>query len=271
MLLAAIGFLVCVELGRALLFNAKRLRLAIGLIESTVPNQDIVLYLRAFTDDVRARATAEFGGMPFSSLVTEEEQIRKAVEPIGGLVAIGKPGEPLPELGAAREYVDNTHWKARVQDLIDQSALVLIRVGSSPGIAWEINEAFSRKPSSSIVLLLSMTPDEYSKSKGALSLATSTTLPEWKESNGNSWPLKAIVTFNKEAVGALTPLCPQSNRWEPLTPAIRTAIRSVCETNGLPWATPHGQIWYSVRTFEYILAFAFALVLLARSCGSNAP
>src|SRR6184192_4310275 len=64
-----------------------------------------VLYLRPFRSDsstakyVFSTLTPELSG-----LETEEEQLADVLRPFGDLVAIGRPGEDLPEPGAARIY-----------------------------------------------------------------------------------------------------------------------------------------------------------------------
>ena len=63
---------------------------------------------------------------------------------VGPVVAIGKPGEPLPELGAARLYVADDQWQAKVIELMGKAALVVIRLGASPGLLWEIEQSLAQ-------------------------------------------------------------------------------------------------------------------------------
>jgi hypothetical protein len=59
-----------------------------------------VVYLRSFkADEVTRRGTI------FGDFQTEEEVLAEVLSEFGPVVAIGKPGEELPELGAARLYV----------------------------------------------------------------------------------------------------------------------------------------------------------------------
>ena len=56
-------------------------------------------------------------------------------------------GEPLPELGAARLYVGDDQWQAKVQRA-DAARPVwsVVRLGASPGLLWEIEQALAHLP-----------------------------------------------------------------------------------------------------------------------------
>jgi hypothetical protein len=117
-----------------------------------------VLYLRSFLDDGRS-LLAQTGAAPkralmaFVQLRTPEEDAADALHRIGPVIAIGKPGEPLPELGAARMYVPHDRWKAEVLALMQRAALVVIRLGSSPGVLWEIDQTLAQVPKRRIVFM----------------------------------------------------------------------------------------------------------------------
>jgi len=115
------------------------------------------LYLRSFADDGTQLVDAELGPIArrwvtLLALPTAEEQSTAALDAVGPVVAIGKPGEPLPELGAARLYVGDDRWQAEVLALMDSAALVVLRIGSSPGLLWEIEQVLARLPRRRLVL-----------------------------------------------------------------------------------------------------------------------
>jgi len=85
-----------------------------------------VVYLRSFSDD---RPAARLNGGR-----TEEEHLAAVLEPVGPFVAVGRPGEPLPELGARRMYLKDAEWKDVVERLIRSAKLVVIRTGNGPGL-----------------------------------------------------------------------------------------------------------------------------------------
>ena len=94
-----------------------------------------VLYLRSFTDD--DRAARRHGAL------TEEEQLAKALAWVGPLVAVGRPGEVLPQAGAQRIYVADEDWQRRVAQLMSQARLVVLRTGLTEGFRWEVERALT--------------------------------------------------------------------------------------------------------------------------------
>lgn len=118
-----------------------------------------VLYLRSFQDD--GSVLLDDQGLPgmqaltrAASPVSSEEELARILEQIGPVVAIGKPGEKLPELGAARLYVSHEDWQAVVGVLMRQAALVVVRVGKSPGVLWEIGQALTQIPRERLALVM---------------------------------------------------------------------------------------------------------------------
>ena len=113
----------------------KETRRAAGVAEALRNAAGPVLYLRSFSDDERA-------GTRHGAL-TEEEHLARALAWIGPLVAVGRPGERLPQVGAQRVYLTNDTWQARVSELMKSAAMVVLRTGSSEGFHWEVTHALS--------------------------------------------------------------------------------------------------------------------------------
>lgn len=110
-----------------------------------------ILYLRSFQDDADSTIADDAsawtrGWLKILRPPSPEEELAAIFERLGPVVAIGKPGEELPELGAARLYVSHDAWQAKVQALMQVAGLVVIRVGSSPGVLWEIEQALAHIP-----------------------------------------------------------------------------------------------------------------------------
>jgi hypothetical protein len=78
----------------------RRRQYAAQAIAQSVIAKPHILYLRAFRRDYTT--TKEVFGPRLTT--TEEEQLADVLRPFGELVAIGRPGESLPTLGAARIY-----------------------------------------------------------------------------------------------------------------------------------------------------------------------
>ena len=153
-LVAALGFYAYASLRRSWRFEALSADELLGR-DTRAP----VLYLRSFRDDDEG-ALDDYGFVIFRTLLramvwrTPEQELSALLQRIGPVVAIGKPGEELPSLGAARLYVTNDAWQATVSALMRRAALVVLRVGSSPGVVWEIEEALRLLPRERLLLVL---------------------------------------------------------------------------------------------------------------------
>jgi hypothetical protein len=115
-----------------------------------------VLYLRSFLDDGRGRKLSVWRQLTdaVNSLrnKTHEQRLAKYAEGIGPFVAIGRPGEELPELGAARMYVSNDDWQAVATDLMARSQLVVLQVGETRGVQWELDRVDEVKKPEQVLL-----------------------------------------------------------------------------------------------------------------------
>jgi hypothetical protein len=96
-----------------------------------------VLLLRSFGDDKMSMVQAPTLGQ-IKALARMEESIADQFRPFGPLVAIGKPGEKLPELGASRTYYSDSEWRAAALDLMQQALVIVVIAGVSPGLRWEL-------------------------------------------------------------------------------------------------------------------------------------
>jgi hypothetical protein len=133
-----------------------RKRLAKTVEEILAEKKAPVLYLRSFLDD-KVAANREV------TLLTEEEELNKAFEHIGPMIAIGKPGEVLPEAGAARAYFTNDQWQAAVYHYMDISRLIVLRAGLSQGLLWEIQNSVQRLDPAKLILLIPFMKADYNK------------------------------------------------------------------------------------------------------------
>ena len=128
--------------GRQLSRKGRKLRAAASdVVPASDPRRPVV-YLRSFADDEKVADAHLMQG--FFQLRTEEEQVALVLNRIGPFVAIGDPKESLPDLGAARMYVGDGDWQARVSDLLASARLVVLRASSTQGVRWELQQAVSR-------------------------------------------------------------------------------------------------------------------------------
>jgi hypothetical protein len=108
-----------------------------------------IVYLRSFREDdnrtvvlglLEALFVLGEANVAFS---TREERLAEMFSEHGPFVAIGKPGEELPTLGAARMYVKHEEWQLVALDLTRSAALVVILLGRTEGLRWEVGRALS--------------------------------------------------------------------------------------------------------------------------------
>lgn len=110
-----------------------------------------VLFLRSFADDgirMRARRTGRSSPLDRISLRRWdrfEEVIAAEVNIIGPVVALSEPNERLPpRLGAARRSYEMQDWKKGIEDLIDGSILIVVTVGRTEALSWEMGQLRAR-------------------------------------------------------------------------------------------------------------------------------
>ena len=101
-----------------------------------------VAYLRSFSlddhiDSQRSWSERYLGTMPTQ---TTEQQLAGQLAKVGPVLAIGRPNEELPALGAARFYVSDIQWKEKLKDLLDASQRVVWAIGTSEGLKWEAGQ-----------------------------------------------------------------------------------------------------------------------------------
>lgn len=103
-----------------------------------------VLYLRSFGDD-RLRMRAHRAGR--HSVVDRLSPVRRDfIEEIfaemlwsyGPVLAVAQPGIQHPPLGAAREQLPNLAWRTTVEQRMRDATLIVVMVGRTAGLAWEI-------------------------------------------------------------------------------------------------------------------------------------
>ena len=115
-----------------------------------------VLYLRSFTED--ANPDYEPSKVDFD-FYTQDRMVSDLFRKIGPIVAIGRPGEHLPPLGAARIYVETgADWRVRVTELLKIAGLIIISAQKTEGLLWEIQQVVKNFPPERVILLLPHPP-----------------------------------------------------------------------------------------------------------------
>jgi hypothetical protein len=107
-----------------------------------------VVYLRSFVVDTAIDYDSAVRGQPKSVPVveriagdvsSEEELLVEKLSGIGPVIALGRPGEKLPSLGAARAYVADADWKETVAGWVARARLVvMVATTDTESFWWEI-------------------------------------------------------------------------------------------------------------------------------------
>ena len=222
-----------------------------------------VVYLRSFEADSEIVLRPDgfwkkAATMLFDYAVTfsPEQELAEIVNRVGPVIAIGKPGEPLPELGAARLYVGED-WKAKVTEMMARSRLVLIRTGSTPNLEWEMEQAMTRVPRRQILLVSlgdarkTAAFDEYFRQRFGRVLPSGTTAvtPLWMKLMSAGKHVAGKIIYFDEALKPREEPIRLSVSWvslavglmRPYRDSIQTAMKHVFLSLELPWITRSSQ------------------------------
>ena len=125
-----------------------------------------VVYFRSFDADSQiivapGRGLSRTRFLWYTAGVSPEQEMAFIVGQVGPLVAIGKPGERLPELGAARIYVPDDQWRDVVTTWMSEAALIVFRAGATEGLWWEVEQALARSTRRRIVIVEIGTPEAH--------------------------------------------------------------------------------------------------------------
>jgi hypothetical protein len=95
----------------------------------------------------RVWAQSDWGGTEGEALLIEP------LKTLGPVVAVARPGERVPPIGAARLYA-RRDWQQVVRSILDRAQLVLMFAGTTPGFQWELNHIFDRDPFIPTIIIL---------------------------------------------------------------------------------------------------------------------
>jgi hypothetical protein len=112
-----------------------------------------IVYLRSFDFDRTSSATATSGLLP-TETKTYEQRVARALRRVAPVVAVGDPTEELPELGSVRLYADDAEWQRTIEDLTGRGGTIILHIGDSEGLAWEVSHVVGLGQPERIVLSL---------------------------------------------------------------------------------------------------------------------
>jgi hypothetical protein len=163
-LISALGMGLLALLGSyalSLSTYAKRMR-ARGAAQSLrKESRPPILLLRAFEDDYMAVEVAEpskpWWAMGATRPATFEQTLSDLFSRSGPVIAIGRPGETVPPLGAYRFWINNDRWQQAVDELLKECQFVVMIMGrlhDRPGLTWEAERLFRLDTPDKVVLVM---------------------------------------------------------------------------------------------------------------------
>jgi hypothetical protein len=253
-----------------------------------------VVYLRAFRLDQRIAEPSfaeKFLGV--TTLPSNEQKVATSLGKLGPVIAIGRPDEQLPPLGAARFYVSQDLWQVKVVDAVNASQVVVCATGITDGLRWEISHLIENHHPRKLVLwahphLLHFNAKqreaEWSSVLGVLGEIFPKPLPsllgdarficfaaDWTPIPiAPSWrgPIQALRSFIDPMGSALRQVRRVTQaRLDPATIAYQQASRDLAESN---FADLIGVGASGIR-WSRILAFGLALFLASLASDAIAP
>jgi hypothetical protein len=206
-----------------------------------------VLYLRAFRSDPKVFSSM-LGWQ--SGLETQEEQLAEVLRPIGELVAIGRPGERLPEPGAARIYASDEEWKEVVKRQMQAARLVIIRAEVGENLLWELKHAVETlNPQKVLILILEMKAKHYESFRTEVNPILGLSLPEGATLWRRYRHVSGFIGFGAGRTPSVFPLgVPyfRTDYYKPYRQLFKFALRPVFESFGLEWQPPPDVFWFNV-------------------------
>jgi hypothetical protein len=106
-----------------------------------------VLILREFQDDALMTQGFSFGR-------SFEHYFAQELDRVGPTISVGRPGEALAPLGAARDYLADPDWKRRVADLIQAAAVVVFLLGDSESLLWEFRTTVAMRGKQRMLMIV---------------------------------------------------------------------------------------------------------------------
>jgi hypothetical protein len=123
-----------------------------------------VVYLRSFADDdaiVRTHWSHRRSVIENWTLWHDrfEEVVVRQLADYGPVIAIGEPGETVPDLGSARAYLSDG-WQSTIDKWIDEASIIAVVVGRTEGLAWEVQTITEHHSLGKTVLLFPPSDDQ---------------------------------------------------------------------------------------------------------------
>ncbi|HKC93843.1 MAG TPA: hypothetical protein VKB81_07455 [Nitrospira sp.] len=205
-----------------------------------------VLYLRSFKDEeldssVFHRFTnlaspdkTWLAGTVPNNGVQEQDALGYIFRKIGPYIALGKPGEELPELGSSKLYASNDEWQNTIRAFFEKSRLVVFRAGVTESLKWELAEIVRTVSPRKVLMIMPIKEADY---RSFIQWANSIMPKRFPK----DYPSSRLVKFDSDwtpsylppgrtLMGSLAPFCDQNG-----IILKETYWEKILEHNGLRW------------------------------------
>ncbi len=154
----ALIFLVFAAVGGVAMMTyvSRRIAARAFVVKATGNIVDPILYLRSFKDDsvFRVPHAAPRWLRAAQPSLQLEELLVQILSSHGTVLAIGRPSEVLPPLGAARVYLPDASWKGQVRSLLERSKIVIMLLSGSSGFLREFRTAYQMHLLQRVILIV---------------------------------------------------------------------------------------------------------------------
>jgi hypothetical protein len=145
------GDLALIFLGWFLLVRARRYFQVTADSLLSVDHREPILFLRSFDDDKPQSVFRPDKDLLDFSL---ETRLANHFNQFGPFIAVGSPTEDVPHLGAARKTLSDAEWQWRVTEWMSEANLILMYLGKTYWINWEMAKIIEKKRVSNLILLV---------------------------------------------------------------------------------------------------------------------
>jgi hypothetical protein len=182
-----------------------------------------IVFLRSFSDDA-AMVTSKrlFDRLAWRRRRLEEIAV-SALAPLGAAIAIGKPGERLPKLGAVRAYYPDEEWQAAVLEWMRRAQLIVLVGGVSHWTLWELRQVMDLGNHGKLVLVLPPDLDAGAREARWAALAKTVAGTPWEEEFRAARPSGLLAIVFKPG-GSLLPIRGNARLQADYEAALRLAV-----------------------------------------------
>jgi hypothetical protein len=144
-----------------------------------------IVFLRSFQDERARVSSSHFFRWLTWRRTNLEEVIVRTLAPLGPAVAVGKPGDRMPRLGALRAYYSDDHWQDAVREWLRRADLVVVLGGASPWSLWEFGYVLASGAWDRLVLIIPPDKTQADRQARWLALCEAAINSPWRDSLRN--------------------------------------------------------------------------------------